>query len=481
MKTKHGLTKHGLIPGLCLAITACTLFTPDARTVLRNAQKAMGTVKSIQYSGAGMNAFFGQALTAGKEWPRRDLTGYSRIIDYGQKSSSEQLVFAQPVFGGQRQNMEVNGDKAWNVGPNGPAPQLAAAEERQLQIWLTPHGFLNAALEAGNATLKPEADDGQKVNVVAFTALGKYTVTGTIDSRNLVTKVETTIANPVLGDMAVIATYSDYKDFNGVKFPTRILQIEGGFPVWDLAINSVQPNAPADLPVPAAVRAASLPPVTVETAKLADGVWFLTGSTHHSLVVEFKDYIAVVEAPINEDRSLAVLAETKKLVPNKPVKYVVNTHHHFDHSGGLRTYVAEGSTIITHESNVAYFEKTFQAPASLAPDRQAKNPKMAAIQGVSDKYVLSDGKQSIEIYATQGDTHTDELLIAYLPASKILVEADSFSPGPANAPPPSPAPPNAVNLYNNIQRLKLNVATIAPIHGRGAVPMAEFVKFIGKR
>ena len=177
---------------------------------------------------------------------------------------------------------------------------------------------------------------------------------------------------------------------------------------------------------------------------------------------------------------MAVLAEARKLIPNKPVKYLISTHHHFDHSGGLRTYVAEGATIVTHQSNKPYFEKTFKAPATLAPDEQAKKPKKANIVAVTDKYVLSDGKQTIEVYSTQGDMHTDELLVAYLPGPKILVEADSYSPGPPNAPAPAAAPPNAVTLYDNIQRLKLDVATIVGIHGRGPVPMAEFLKFIGK-
>ncbi len=468
--------KLSLTPILCLAIAACSLINPDAQSVLQSAQKAMGTVKSIQYSGAGMNAFFGQALSAGKEWPRRDMTSYTRTINYEQKSGNEDLMFANPVFGGQHQNTQVSGDKAWTVGANGPAPQMAQAEARQLQIWLTPHGFLKGALDSGNATLKTEGG-----NVVTFTALGKYKVAGTIDGQNMVTKVETTVSDPVLGDLPIVTTYSDYKDFNGVKFPTKILQTQGGFPVWDLTITAVQPNAPADLAVPEPVQSAAIPPVKVESKKLADGVWFLAGGSHHSLVVDFKDYIVVVEGPLSEERSLAVMVEAKKLVPNKPIKYLLSTHHHFDHTGGLRTYVAEGATIVTHQSNAAYFEKTFQAPATLTPDMQAKNPKPATLQGVTDKYVITDGKQTIEAYATQGDTHTDELLVFYLPASKILVEADSYSPGPPNTPPPSPAPPNATNLYNNIQRLKLNVATIAPIHGRGVVPMSEFMKFIAKR
>jgi len=462
---------------LCLATTACSLISPNAQSVLQSAQKAMGSVKSIQYSGAGMNAFYGQALTAGKEWPRRPLTSYTRTINYDQKSSSEDMMFAQPVFGGQHQNTQVSADKAWTVGTNGPVSQMAQAEARQLQIWLTPHGFVMGALDSGNASLK--TDGGEKQ--VSFKALGKYTVTGTIDNQGMVTKVETTVADPVLGDIPIVTTYSEYKDFNGVKFPTKILQTQGGFPVWDLTISSVQPNALADLPVPGAVQSASIPPVKVESTKLADGVWFLGGGSHHSLVVEFKDYIAVLEGPLNEARSMAVIEEAKKLVPNKPIKYLLSTHHHFDHAGGLRTYVAEGATIVTHQSNVAYFEKTFQAPATISPDAQAKNPKPATFQAVTDKYVLTDGKQTIDAYATQGDTHTDELLVFYLPASKILVEADSYSPGPPNSPPPSPVPPNAITLYDNIKRLKLNVATIAPIHGRGPVPMSEFIKFIAKR
>src|SRR4029077_15353976 len=171
-----------------------------------------------------------------------------------------------------------------------------------------------------------------------------------------------------------------------------ILQTQGGFPVWDLTVSSVQANGPADLAVPEPIQSASIPPVKVDTAKLANGVWFLSGGSHHSLVVEFKDYIAVIEGPLTEARSMAVMEEAKKLVPNKPIKYLLSTHHHFDHSGGLRTYVAEGATIVTHQSNVPYFEKTFQAPATISPDAQSKNPKPGTFQGVTDKYVLTDGK-----------------------------------------------------------------------------------------
>ncbi|MEQ1573990.1 MAG: MBL fold metallo-hydrolase [Vicinamibacterales bacterium] len=467
--------KLWLVAALAIALAGCSR-AKTATSVLGDAQEAMGNPTSIQYAGTGVDGFFGQAINAGQEWPRRELSAYTRAINFDQRSAREELTFAQPTFGGQQQNTQVNGDKAWNVGANGPAPQLAAAEERQLGIWLTPHGFVKGAMAAGNATLT----EMEGASLISFTALGKYKVDGTLDAMNLVTKVETTIASPVLGDVPLVATYSDYKDFSGVQFPATIAIEQGGFSVRELTVTSVTPNAPLDLPVPENVQSATVPPVQVVSAMLAPGVWHLTGGSHHSVVVDLTDGIAVIEAPLTEERSLAVIAEAKKLVPNKPIRYLLTTHHHFDHTGGLRTYVAEGATIVTHQSNVPYFEKAAVAPATLVPDMQAKSPKTPTFQGVAEKTVIGDAKQMIELYPTSGDLHTGEYTLIYLPRPRILVEADAFSPGPADAPPPPMPPPNAVTLYDQVQTLKLNVGTIAPIHGRGAVPMAELRRFIGR-
>ena len=482
MSVRHGTWIGGL--GLVASIAMATSLAAQSGTaVLQNAQKAIGDIKSVQFSGTGMNAFFGQALAAGQAWPRRDLTNVTGAVNYDQKSAKLELVFKAAVFGGPRQNAEVNGDKAWTVGADGmAAPQLANAEERQLQIWMSPHGFVRAALAAGNATVKPATDNGQKVNVVSFTAMNKFRLNGTITSDGLVTKVDTRFPNPVLGDMPYSFTYSDYKDFGGVKFPTKIVQAEGGFSVNEFTIASVQPNAAVDLPVPANVQSATVPAVVAQSQKIGDGVWFVGGGTHHSVVVEFNNFITVIEGPLGEDRSKAVIAEAKKLAPNKPIRYVVSTHHHFDHSGGLRTYVAEGAIVVTHASNVPYWQKTFAAPATIVPDEQSTAKRKPTIQPVTDKYVITDGTQSIEIYSTMGDGHSDELLIVYIPSAKVLVEADSFSPGLPNAPAPNPVPPNAIVLYNNLDRLHLTdkIATVVGIHGRGPVPMDEFKKFVGK-
>jgi glyoxylase-like metal-dependent hydrolase (beta-lactamase superfamily II) len=183
------------------------------------------------------------------------------------------------------------------------------------------------------------------------------------------------------------------------------------------------------------------------------------------VAVEFKDYVALVEAPLNDERTLAVIAAVKKTIPNKPVKYVVNTHNHFDHSGGLRAAVAEGATIITQAANKPYYEKVWASPHTLSPDRLAKSPKQPKVEAVLDKRVLTDGTQVLELYKLQGSDHAETMLVGYLPKARILIEADVFNPPAPNAP-PGAFNKEAANLYDNMQRLKLDVQQIAPLHGR---------------
>jgi glyoxylase-like metal-dependent hydrolase (beta-lactamase superfamily II) len=380
------------------------------------------------------------------------------------------------VFGGQQQATYVHGDRAWSVTPTGANPQPTQAEFRQLQIWLTPHGFLRAARQSKDATLSTDASGA---SVITFTN-GSSKITGTL-TNDLVTKVATTVPDPVLGDTELTATYANYKAFGAIQAPTKIVQTQGGFPLWEVSVTNVQANPATDLAIPESVAAApaGLPPVSVISTRLAPGVWYLTGGSHHSLAVEFPEYVAVVEAPQSAARSTAVIDEIHKVIPGKPINYVISTHHHFDHAGGLATYVAEGATVVTHSSNKAFFEKAFAA--------QKAALKKAKIEPVGEKWVLKGGPQTLEVYSTHGDDHTDELLIAYLPATGILMEADSWSPAAVPTPgsaealtPPPPPTPNALALWDNIERLKLNVRTIAPVHGRGAAPFAEFARAVGK-
>ncbi len=458
-----------LVAGLLLTGAS----TAQDAGILEATTKNMGDVKSIQFSGSGAQFALGQGVSTDVPGPRVELMRITRTVDYARAASRNDVVTAANPAATQSQF--VAGDKAWNVtGTNTTPSAPAAASERQLQIWLTPHGFLKGAI-ANNGKIKKRGN----LSLVTFTASGKYTVTGTISADRLVQKVETWFDNPVLGDMHIEAIYSDYRDFNGIKFPSKVMQRQGGFTVLEVTVADAKPNVVLEAAVPEAVSNAPRPVVQVTSEKLSDRVWLIAGGSHHSVLAEFSDHVTVIEAPQNEDRSIAVIAEVKKLIPSKPIRYLINTHYHFDHSGGLRAYVAEGATIITHESNRAFYEKSLRAPRTLNPDRQAQAKRKVRFMPVGVTYKLSDATQTIDMHHIQGNPHNGGMLMLYLPKGKWLVQVDAYTPLAANASPPATPNPNVVNLYENIQRLNLDVGDVVPLHGR-RVPLAELKRTIGK-
>lgn len=455
---------------------ACGAATADdARSVLEQAAKTIGNPRTIQYSGSGAIFTVGQNPSATAPWPRVEVKNFTRTLDYESQSGKNEGIGPQ----GPTPAAFLSGDKAWGQTASGninPAPPAVAAE-RQLQMWLTPHGFLGAA-QAGSATVKSRKVGGQKLTEVTVNH-GKHRLIGTIAADGTVTEVRSWLDNPVLGDMPVVTTYSDYRDFDGIKFPTKMVQKQGDFPAFDLSVTQVRANVPVNITVPDAVRQATPPVVKVPAEKLADGVWYLTGGSHHSVAIEFRDHVVVIEAPLNEERSAAVIAEVKRSIPNKAIRYLVNTHHHFDHSGGLRTYVAEGATIVTHQSNVPFYQRTLKAERKLNPDRLSRERKKPKFVAVGALHKLSDGTRTVEIHHIQGNPHNEGILMAYLPAERLLVEVDVYSPAPPNAPPSSTPNPASVNLHDNIARLKLDVDRIVPLHGR-VVTLADLRKAIGR-
>jgi hypothetical protein len=527
-----------LVALLALMIGTASAQAVDARKVLEASAKAMGatSMKSIQYSASGWYSRIGQTYGLAEDWPHYEVADYTRVIDYDAKWSREDYTRRQgkyPLLGRtpmpeQHVTSILSGNYAWDMQGNALVPLTSLyldgvpySDLRQLEIVLTPHGFLKAALTASDATAISlpivGASDfglsqfGRQVTIVSFT-LGKYKVNGTINDQNLVELVDTWFPNPVYGDMDYEMRYTKYKDFGGVMFPGMV-HVHQGDPrlnpahnYYELYVTEVKTNVPVTtLPVPESVRTATAPPVKVESQKLADGVWLLGGGTHNSMLVEYKDFVAVVEAPQNEARSLAVIAEVNRLVPNKPIRYVVNTHHHMDHAGGLRTYLSQGTTIVTHESNKQYYLDIpfYPAPRTLQPDRLAIYSPMymisrrpAPIDTVGGdtrgegKYVVTDGARIMEILHVQDmsyeledpsynqGNHSADMLMAYLPKEKILVNADLYSPPEPGAQPAAPTP-GMRTLYQNILKLKLDVVQHVPIHGRVGTN-EEFVKIVGK-
>jgi len=377
----------------------------------------------------------------------------------------------QPIEGDQRFVSLVSGDLAWNEAGKDMNPAPQDANERAHAIVISPHGLIRAAF-ANNAVVTKKTIEGREMTVVSFTVQGKHKVVAYANDQNAIEKVESSYGHPVVGDMKVVTYYGPYRDFAGVKFPTKIIQYQDGLPSLNVTVTAVRANPTVDIVVPSNVRSE---PVTVKSEKVADGVWFIGGGSHNSVLVEMKDYLIVVEAPLGDLRSTTVMGEVKKLVANKPIKYLVNTHHHVDHSGGVRAYAAEGVTIVTHEISRLYFEKALANTWNLSPDRLAKSKKKPVFQTMGDNMVLTDGTRSVELYQIVGSGHHDGLVMAYLRKEKLLIEADAFSPFGI----PKTPNPYSVNLEANVRRLNIDVAQILPLHGM-IVPYVELMKAIGK-
>jgi glyoxylase-like metal-dependent hydrolase (beta-lactamase superfamily II) len=229
------------------------------------------------------------------------------------------------------------------------------------------------------------------------------------------------------------------------------------------------------------VPQAQAPPASpnVNAVKVGEGLWSLSAGNTSSLAVEFKDHIVMLEGPTSEARSIAVNDVVRKTVPGKPIRYVVNTHPHYDHAGGLRTYVAQGATIVTHEANKAFYEQAWARPRTLEPDLLSKDPKPATFETVTDKKVMTDGSRTLELHYLQDSGHNTSTLIAYLPKERILMYGDGYNPPPGDDPrDPTRTPEYGLDLYENVQRLKLNPARIAPVHGR-VVPFENLKIAIG--
>jgi len=506
----------------------------DPEPILQAAADAIGTdnLRCVTISGAGYAAAVGQQRLHDKnvDWPRGEpLANYSRTMNWEAGTMQESFdrqpgqnpaswKYGQGWLGGtplqkrSRQLFMVNGDYAWHL--DGPDSEPVAARPRdaalwQLDLWINPHGFLKAAKLPGanpRATWRWELGemgrDGptttpEKMTIVSITLFGKFRVDATINQEHLLQRIHTWVPDPVLGDMNyehefTNASYVEIGD--GIRFPTvwhhhqgwddnyQAQSINAGHNSFGGTFDRIQPNVcPDPVTVPDAVRTATFP-VRVETEKLADGIYLLGGSSHNSVAVEFADFIAVVEAPLDEKRNLAVIEEIVRLIPNKPIRFLVNTHQHNDHIGGLRTYMHIGATIITHRLNYAFYTRDVlnYAQRTLEPDMLSLWPPTELAEGyfyeqVTENYILSDGERNMNIYYVHPLEHADGMLIAHLPDEQIMIEADLFD---THLPPPATATNANRSLFNQVKRLNLSVSTIVPIHGQ-PVSWSEFMAVIG--
>src|SRR5262245_10843962 len=338
----------GLIALVTTILLPRVAVAQEAKAVIEAAIKATGSagLTSITYSGQAATSNFGQSRTISFGLASTSVRVYTRTIDFAQPASRATGLTVPPTPRG------------------GPPPQPGTFEQtitpantawaQQLQIWVTPWGFLRGAA-ANTATVRSRKIDGVSYRVITWSPEQKapsgqpYRLVGYLNEANIVERVETWVEHPIFGDMHVEFNYSNYLDFGGLKVPGRISQKQVGMETFVAAITSAQANPPnlAQLMTaptgdgPGAGRGAGpqAPPV-VASEKLADGVYRITGG-YVALAVEFRDYAVILEGGQSDARGLAILAETRRLMPAKRIRYVVNTHPHFDHASGLGPFAAD--------------------------------------------------------------------------------------------------------------------------------------------
>jgi glyoxylase-like metal-dependent hydrolase (beta-lactamase superfamily II) len=499
----------------------------DPAPVLAAAAAEIGesNFRCVTFAGSGYAGAVGQTVenAVNIDWPRiGGLTNYTRTINWEAGTSVETFdrepglapaswkyglgwQGGMPVQKATRQTHIVSGDKAWHLDGDGPPvavpPELT--ELYRLDLWLNPPGFLKAARLPGANPIAfwrweqiEKGRDGnvvvpERVHVVAITMFGKYRVDATINSRNQIQRIKTTVSEPALGDFNIEHESTNQIAVGGVKWPTAWHSHQGWDDNWQFYRQStghngyggqfpnVQPNVCADPgPVPPAVAAATFPTeVAVTVDKLANGVYRLGGGPANSYLIEFDRFVAVFEAPGDEARSLAVIEQIVKLAPGKPIRWLVSSHPHFDHIGGLRTYLHIGATIVAHMINIPFLNRDVlnYEPRTMTPDIVSRWPPTEVAEGynyeaVQERYVITDDTRNLHVYYVQPLAHVAGMLMAYLPSERIAFEADLFD---THEPPRAGQLPAMRSFATQVERMGLRVDTVAPVHG-APVPWSTF-------
>jgi glyoxylase-like metal-dependent hydrolase (beta-lactamase superfamily II) len=336
-----------------------------------------------------------------------------------------------------------------------------------------PHLFLRTAYETAPSTVRwvgREVYDGRPHDVISFASSNGILWTLFFDSRtHLLTKYEQMVSDNVMGDAIQETIFPGYRTAGKLQVPTGRITRRAGDLIEEVKYLDVQFNTrPGDSAFAKPEGFDELPaptPAPTRETKLADGV-YLFESGSNSLVVEFNDHLLVIEPYAGGRGPKPTIDKARQMFPGKPIKYVVVTHHHDDHSGGLRSYIAEGITVVTTPANQQYFETMAASDFTINRDDQTKNKRKPVFEFVRNgKRVFTDGRQTVEIIDIGPSPHADEMLIAYLPKEKLAFQGDLVNLPNSGKYMPTTIIETTVHFFDSIKRLGLDVDRIAAVHG----------------
>lgn len=398
----------------------------------------------------------------------------------------------------------INGDQGAIIGTDGarsPAQRPISAARiaaRRKELSRAPASVLLTALVRSSSWLRlvDQTIRGRLNYAVSFDDGGSLVIVTIDDQTRLLTKAEFLEDDPIYGDMQNEVFFDDWRQVGALKLPFELTYRVNGQVVMTERVDAIENDADlanVDFSVPEDLaqidtgddrrgrysshwlwrRMALASPLDEEQTKVelteaAKGVFHVTGGTHHSAAIEMADHLIVIDAPLYEARSQAVLAALAKKFPGKPVRFLVSTHFHNDHTGGVRAYVAAGATVVAGAANADFFKKMIEAPHTRVPDSLQKNPKPFTFETVeTGKKVLTDGNRAVEVYPVE-NSHADGMVIAYLPKEKLVFVTDLFSPGAPRQPPVWPG-----ELLKAIQQHGLQVERLIGGHGNKIASFAE--------
>ena len=502
-----------ILLGLIAAIATLTCLPADharaqsAQALIQDAAKAMGGMAAlreikfqiIEADGKQFDAVFplqhkpGRELSNFRYTLHRDLRQPRMKFEWEARhlTRNEDIRFVEVIDGsvGSLQQGRGVAARTARLHPGRMATRLR--DEKRAPVRLP--------LLAAQSSLRrlPDRDvDGRRNRAVYFKD-GADEFRVYLDARtSLPTQTELLDTDPLEGDTSYLLRYGGWRKIDGLVLPFHLRYEINGRPFQEEHIKSIRHErnlAPDTFSIPESIRAQKPDaqaiasqwilrrvagnvsyqdfgrPANIEWQTLAEGVYKIAGGSHATVVIEMRDHLIAVEGPLYEARTAPVVKSIRERFPGKPIRYVVPTHHHLDHSGGIRAFMAEGAALVVPFVAKDFYTRVAKAPHTRQPDSLERNKRSVVIEAFGGgARVLTDGSRRVEVHPLP-TSHAEDVVVVYLPLERMAVEADHISPRAGKVRPV----PLVAEFVAGLDRLGIEVATIVGIHGDSASMQAS--------